>query len=63
MIKWTTDIPSSHEDKKVAVLDLKVNMNKVMVNRIDYELFEKPTKNPTILMAYLSWKWKWMVTH
>ena len=51
MIKWTTDIPSSHEDKKVAVLDLKVNMNEVMVNRIDYEFFEKPNKNPTILMA------------
>ena len=51
MIKWTTDIPSSHEDKKVAVLDLKVNLNEVKVNRIDYEFFEKPTKNPTILMA------------
>jgi hypothetical protein len=51
MIKFTVDIPSEHEDKKIAVLDLNVKLNMEMHNRIDYEFFSKPTKNPKILLA------------
>ena len=51
MIKFTVDIPSEHEDQKVSVLDLKVNLNREMDNRIDYEYFEKPTKNSSLLLA------------
>ena len=51
MIKFTVDIPSHHEDKKIAVLDLKIKVNLTENHRIDYEFFEKPTKNPKILMA------------
>ena len=51
MIKFTIDIPSDHEDGKLAVLDLKLKVNKIMKNRIDYEFYEKPTKNPKILLA------------
>ena len=51
MIKFTVDVPSYHEDNKIAVLDLEIKMNQEEVNRIDYEYFEKPTKNPKILMA------------
>ena len=58
MIKFTVDIPSEHEDQKVSVLDLKVNLNREMDNRIDYEYFEKPTKNPTLLLAESAIKYK-----
>ena len=51
MIKFTVDLPSDHEDGKLAVLDLKFRVNKVMKNRIDYEFYSKPTKNPKILLA------------
>ena len=51
MIKFTVDVPSYHEDKKIAVLDLKINLNEKEGNRIDYEFFEKSTKNPNLLLA------------
>ena len=39
------DEPSYYEDQKIAVLDLKINMNEKEGNRIDYEFlktYEKP---------------------
>ena len=51
MIKFTHDTPCSYEDKKMPALDIKVNVNEEMENRIDYEFFEKPTKNPRVLLA------------
>ena len=51
MIQFTIDVPSYHEGEKIAVLDLEIKLNKAMENRIDYEFFEKPTKNPKILLA------------
>ena len=45
MIQFTIDVPSYHEGGKIAVLDLEIKVNKAMENRIDYEFFEKPTKN------------------
>ena len=51
MIKFTIDVPSYHEDFKIPVLDLNIGMNRAKDNRIDYEFFEKPTRNPTILLA------------
>ena len=51
MIKLTIDVPSYHKDEKISVLDLKVEMKKQSRNLISYEFFEKPTKNPKILMA------------
>ena len=38
MIKFTIDVPSYHEDHKIAVLHLKINLNEKEENRIDYEL-------------------------
>ena len=51
MIKFTVDIPSDHDDNKVAVLDLNIKLNKDVGNRIYYEFFEKPTKNQNLLLA------------
>ena len=51
MIKFTVDVPSHHENQKIAVLDLEIKMNETEENRIDYEFFEKSTKNPKLLLA------------
>ena len=44
IIQFTYEIPDS-KSGKLAVLDVAVNVNKAKNNRMDYEFFEKPTKN------------------
>ena len=51
MIKLTVETPCNAPDGKLAVLDLKVKVNHEEQNRIDFEFFEKPTKNPRVIMA------------
>jgi hypothetical protein len=50
MIKLTTDVPSNYEDGYLPILDLEVKINKEENNRIDFQFFEKPTKNGRVLM-------------
>ena len=50
MIKFSYDVPSKHKNRKLAVLDVEVNVNKEEANRIDYEFFEKPTKNMRVIL-------------
>ena len=47
MIVMTIDVPSSHEDNKVPMLDIKAWMNES--NEVYYEFYEKPTKNPLVI--------------
>ena len=49
MIQFTVDHPSKHQDNKLPVLDLKVSVN--TSNVVDYEFYEKPTKNPHVVLA------------
>ena len=51
MIKLTVETPCNFEDGKMPVLDLKVNVNEDEMNRIDFEFFSKPTKNPRVILA------------
>ena len=51
MIKLTVDTPCNHDDGKLPVLDIKVDVNHEKDNRIDFEFFEKPTKNPCVILA------------
>ena len=51
MIKLTIETPCNFEDGKMPVLDVKVNVNKKEQNRIDFEFYEKPTKNPRVILA------------
>ena len=51
MITFTFDTPCSHADGKMPVLDIKVDINVEMENRIDYEFYEKPTENPKVILA------------
>ena len=50
MIKLTVETPCNFEDGKLTVLDVKVNVNEKEANRIDFEFFEKETKNPRVIL-------------
>ena len=49
MIKFTYEIPDN-KSGKLAVLDVSVNINKPENNRMDYDFFEKPTKNQRVIL-------------
>ena len=51
MIKLTVETPCNFADGKLSVLDVTVNINYKEDNRIDFEFFEKPTKNPKVILA------------
>ena len=55
MIKFTSDVPSNHQDGLLPVLDLKVKLTKE--NMIHYEFYEKVTKNPKVLLASSAFPW------
>ena len=50
MIKFTYDIPENYKHGKLPVLDLEINVNKLERNRIDFEFFEKPTRNKRVML-------------
>jgi hypothetical protein len=50
LIKFTYDIPENYKDGKLPVLDVTVNINKLEGNRIDFEFYEKPTKNKRVIL-------------
>ena len=45
MIQLTVDTPCIYPDAELPVLELKVNMNPIEGNQIDFEFFENPTNN------------------
>ena len=51
MIKLTVETPCNFKDGKMPVLDIKVRINENEMNRIDFEQYEKPTKNPRVILA------------
>ena len=52
MLKFTIDTPCNHEDGKIPVLDIKVNINMEENKRLDFEFYEKPTKHPNVILAH-----------
>ena len=51
MIQLTVETPCNFKDGKLPVLDVKVDINYEEGNRIDFQFFEKPTKNPRLILA------------
>ena len=51
MIRLTVETPCNSENEKLPVLDVMVNVNDKEHDRIDFEFFEKPTKNPRVVLA------------
>ena len=51
MIQLTVKTPCNFKDGKLPVLDIKVNINDKEINRIDFEFYEKPTKNSRVILV------------
>ena len=51
MITLTVETPCNFQDGKLPVLDIRVNINHADMNRIDFEFYEKTTKNPKVILA------------
>ena len=56
MIELTSDIPSNHTDGKLPVLDLKVKLG--LKNQIDFQFYEKKTKNSRVILASSALPWR-----
>lgn len=50
MIKFSFDSPSMNENGRLAILDVEVNINKAENNRLDFQFYEKPTKNSKLML-------------
>ena len=51
MISLTVETPGNHPNGKLPVLDITVRINIEAQNRLDFEFYEKPTKNPRVVLA------------
>ena len=51
MTKFTVDYPSNHECGKMPILDVEAGINKEKENLIEYEFYEKPTKNKFLILS------------
>ena len=49
MIQFTFDVPSKNPDSKIAILDLKVNLDQN--GNVIHNFYEKPTKHPQLILA------------
>ena len=51
MIKFTVDYPSNHESRNMPILDLQVRVNVEKDNRLDFQFYEKPTRNNRVILS------------
>ena len=51
MLEFTVDYPSNHKSGKMPVLDLEVGVNKNEQNKIEFEFYEKPSKNKKVILS------------
>ena len=57
MIQLTVETPCNFENGMLPVLDIKARINETEMNRIDFEYYEKPTKNPRLVLASSALSW------
>ena len=51
MIRLTIETPCSFTNGKMPILDIQVDINLNQMNRIDFEFYQKPTKNQRVILA------------
>ena len=51
MIKFTVDYPSNYKDGRMPILDVKASINEKNQNHIEYEFYEKPTRNKKVIQS------------
>ena len=57
MIQLTVETPCNFENGMLPVLDIKARINEIEMNRIDFEYYEKPTKNLRVVLASSALSW------
>ena len=57
MIKFTCDFPSNYANKSVPILDMKANLDPKSNSIMNYEFYEKPSKNQHVILASSSLSW------
>ena len=50
IVRFTVDLPTKHENGKIAILDIEAKVNKEEGNRIEFEFYEKPSKNKRVIL-------------
>ena len=50
IVKFTFDVPSKNKNGKIAILDVEVSINRDEGNRIDFEFYEKPSRNDKVIL-------------
>ena len=56
-IKLTFETPCNFKNEKLPVLDIQASINVKEMNRIDFEFFDKETKNPFVILANSALSW------
>ena len=51
MLEFTFNIPQNHEDGMLPILDVKASINKKENNRVDFEFYDKPTKQKLVILC------------
>ena len=51
MIKFEVDYPGNHKSGKIPILDIEASMNKEKDNKIEFEFYEKPTRNKFVILG------------
>ena len=57
MIQLTVETPCNFENGMLPVLDIKARIYEIEMNRLDFEYYEKPTKNPRLVLASSALSW------
>ena len=50
ILQFTVDLPNSHENGKIAILDIEAKINRHEKNRIEYEFNIIPSKNKRVIL-------------
>ena len=51
MLKFEVDYPGNHKSGKIPILDIEASMNKEKDNKIEFEFYEKPTRNKFVILG------------
>ena len=51
MIKFEVDYPEKNKSGKIPILDIEASINKSKQNKLEFEFYEKPTKNKFVMLS------------
>ena len=51
MIQFTVDFPTNHKSGRVPILDVQASISEEKQNKIEFEYYEKPTRNKKVILS------------